>query len=49
MSDYVSETESPPDLPDAEYVMELVTWFRTYFGEIEECCTSRGIPRPPHW
>lgn len=44
-----SGTDAPPDLPDPEYVSELVSWFRTYFTEIEDCCTSKGIPRPPHW
>ncbi|MDQ3914112.1 MAG: hypothetical protein M3323_02100 [Actinomycetota bacterium] len=27
----------------------MQAWLDTYFSEIAECCTSKGIPRPPNW
>lgn len=47
--DLTSTTSAPPDLPSPEYVAKLVEWVQTYFSEIEDCCTSKGLPRPPHW
>lgn len=45
----VSGKDAPPDLPPPEYVIELVQWLTAHYGEIEACCTSKGLPKPPRW
>ena len=41
--------EVPTTVPTAEQIQELVTWYQTYFTQISDCCTSKGLPKPPRW